>query len=274
MGGLRALHIAALPAILLYLALRDLQLWDSQGTLGLKSAEGRCAAFSRVFPPSMVSDQFLSVTDSLAWTLGASLFPILWLSDAPVWLFWLQRKDALSLPWNVGSYLVKCWHLLCCPWVTVLVDGVEGQATQCRTDQYHPEAHQVDVEGPVSTHRGTPCKSSISCKTAPGPNKQAPAPAPRGSSGWWLPAVKRVIIRLPAFHPLWGYIFNYMNYTSGFGTVWVPDSWQSQLWRWWEQYSNPHVSSCVRVLHCRRLAGRHSSSLASPFGKDKPQTVL
>lgn len=68
------------------------------------------------------------------------------------------------LPQNVEPYLVKCRHLVVHPWVTVFVDGVEGQPTQCGTDQDQPESHQVDVEGPAPTHMETPCKNSISHK--------------------------------------------------------------------------------------------------------------
>lgn len=81
------------------------------------------------------------------------------------------------LPQNVEPYLVKCRHLVVHPWVTVFVDGVEGQPTQCGTDQDQPESHQVDVEGPAPTHMETPCKNSISQKTLP--SKEAPTPAPR-----------------------------------------------------------------------------------------------
>lgn len=212
----------------------------------------------------------------LIWDSGMSLFPTPWLLNTrpPSGYYDCRGRCPLTpFPWNVGPYLVECRHLLCHPRVAVLVDGVEGQAAQHRTGQYRPEAQQVDVEGPAPTCTETPCSKSH--KTLLGPSEQVPAPAPRRPPGLWLSAGKGVTIRLPAFHPVWGQVFKYMNYTSCFGgTVWVPVPWQSLLGRWWEWYGNPQVSSCVWVLRCKQLARRRSSPLATLLGKDKSWTDL
>lgn len=143
----------------------------------------------------------------------------------------------------------------------------------------HTALHRpVSPRGPPDWCRGTCIKThgntilELNVLQEPDKAKRARAhtSTEETSWSWWLPTRKGTTIHLPASRPVWDHVFKYTNYASdGGGTVWVPVSWQSLLWRWWEPYGNPHISSCGWGLCCRQLAIRHSPALASHFGKDK-----
>lgn len=85
--------------------------------------------------------------------------------DPPVVTAVEEECPLTTFPLKTGPYLVERRHLLCHPRVAVLVDGVKGQAAQHRTDQDHPEAHQVDVEGPAPKCMDMPRQGLMSRKT-------------------------------------------------------------------------------------------------------------
>lgn len=121
------------------------------GNAGTKQCQGWVCCFLQVIP----SHCGLSLTQDSSM----SLLPTPWLLNC-LCLVIMAAEEGYPLttfPRNVGPYLVECRHLVGHPWVTVFVDGVEGQPTQCGTDQDRPESHQVDVEGPAPTHMETPC---------------------------------------------------------------------------------------------------------------------
>lgn len=189
-----------------YQVLKDLQLQDSWGMQGLNSAKDGSAAFSRLFS-QVISSQGITSPGYSLWsqpdtglqhdTVSNSLTLELPLSG---YYGCRGRIPSHHLPRNVRPYLVECWHLVVHPWVTVFVDGVEGQPTQCGTGQDGPESHQVDVEGPANTHGSTKLELNIPQKTLPGPSKEVPMPAMRRSPGLWLPAGKGVTMT-PSISP-------------------------------------------------------------------------
>lgn len=173
------------------------------------------------------------------------------------------------LPQDTEPYLVECRHLLWHPWVTILVNGVEGQATECCAGQYRPETHQVDVEGPAPAHTETSCQSSKSHKTPSGPSQ---------CQHWGdLRVVGCPLERESQYSSQ-----HFIPYEMTFLNIWI-----SHLVLVVRSECPPPDKVCsgddgsymaiptfhhTYVLHCRQLARRHSSPLATPHDKDKAWT--